>query len=563
LTLLRPTYALPAAEEGDAEERAETQVRAAAENQDKRAAAATSIAATSELVLPPGLQPTTVIDLLIERGWQDRQVTPSPRCSDATFVRRIYLDLVGRIPTRDEARRFRADTESDKRRRLIDTLLESPEYGRHMSNVFDAFLMGRRGAEKQDERRNHGWLDYLENGFNENRAWNEMARDILLARPVGQTDHGAVWFLYERKNKHQDIAEAIAPGFFGVQVQCAQCHDHPLAAEIEQRHYWGLVAFYNRGKNVNTDAGPRISESAIGGFAKFTDLSGMANDAQLTFLGKSLVVPEIAPVAAEKSAEDATENYVDRDANGRELNPRVPKFSRREQFVEQIVNDNPLVARALVNRLWALLLGRGIVHPVDMMDSNHAPSHPRLLDWLARDFADSGYNIKRLVRQIVSSRTYHLDARRVGAGTAQDSFAWALQKPLNAESLYRSMLVAVDGSLEAEDEDALNSFRDIFPEVFPEENVSVLKQSLFLSNNPALQQIVSARPGSVLTQLLTRDDNQTIVRTTFEATFGRQPDEDELIACTEFLSERTEHRHAAVSQLIWALLTSAEFRFNH
>jgi hypothetical protein len=513
-------------------------------------------------VLPPGLQPTTVIDLLIERRWQDRQITSSPRCSDAAFVRRIYLDVIGRIPTRDEAYRFRDDTESDKRRRLINTLLESPEYGRHMSEVFDAFLMGRRGAEKQRERRNHGWLDYLAHSFNENLAWNEMARDILLARPAGETDRGAVWFLYERKNKHQDIAEAISPGFFGVQIQCAQCHDHPMADEIEQRHYWGLVAFYNRGKNVKTDAGPRIGESAIGGFAKFTDLSGMANDSQLTFLGKSLVVPEIATVDADKEA-DAADKYVDRDANGREFDPRVPKFSRREQFVEQIVNENPLVARAMVNRLWALLLGRGIVHPVDMMDSNHDPSHPELLDWLARDFVDSGYDIKRLVQQIVFTRTYHLDARPEGDATAQDTFAWALQKPLTAESLYRSMLVVIDGSLEAEDESALNSFCEVFPEVFPEESVSVLKQSLFLTNNPTLQQIVAARPGSVLRQLQSRDDNQAIVRTAFEATFARQPEEDELIACTEYLSARAENHNAAVRQLIWALLTSAEFRFNH
>ena len=156
-----------------------------------------------------------------------------------------------------------------------------------------------------------------------------------------------------------------------------------------------------------------------------------------------------------------------------------------------------------------------------------------------------------------------LGGRPVGDGIAEDAFAWALQKPLTAESLYRSMLVAVDGSLEAADETALNSVREIFPEVFPEESVSVLKQSLFLSNNPTLQQIVSARPGSVLTQLLSRDDNQVMVRTAFQATFGRQPDDDELIACTEFLSERAENRHAGVSQLIWALLTSAEFRFNH
>ena len=226
-----------------------------------------------------------------------------------------------------------------------------------------------------------------------------------------------------------------------MQIQCAQCHDHPLADEIEQRHYWGLVAFYNRGKNVNTDGGPRIGESATGGFAKFTDLSGMANNAELTFLGKPFVIPESVPTEGDEDA-DAADRYLEHDANGRRFNPRVPKFSRREQFVEKIVRDNPLVARAMVNRLWAMLMGRGIVHPVDMMDSSHDPSHPQLLDWLARDFVDSGYNIKRLVREITSSRSYQLDARPTGDATARDAFAWALQKALTAESLYRSMLIA-------------------------------------------------------------------------------------------------------------------------
>ncbi len=521
-----------------------------------------SPADAAEFALPPGLRPDTVIDLLIERGWQERDVTPSPRCSDAAFVRRIYLDLSGRIPTRDETHRFLADTESDKRQRLIDALLESPAYGRHMSEVFDACLMGRRGAQRQDERRQQGWLDYLTHSFNSNRPWSQMARDILLARPVGEMDRGAVMFLYERNNKYQDIAEAIAPGFFGVQIQCAQCHDHPLADEIEQRHYWGLVAFYNRGKNVDTDAGPRVGESAVGGFAKFTDLSGMANDAELTFLGTTLIVTESRPTASEEEA-DTDDQYFARDADDKKMDPRVPKFSRREQFIEQIVNDNPLLARALVNRIWALLLGRGIVHPVDMLDSMHVPSHPQLLDWLAKDFAESGYDIKRLVRHIVSSRPYQLDARPVGNVTNPEAFAWALQKPLTAESLYRSMLIAVDGSLDAEDEGALNSFREIFPEVFPEEKVSVLRQSLFLANSPLLDQIIAARPGSFLEQVLTQDDQECMVRTAFDAAFGREPDEEELAACVGYVSTHVANRAAATRQLFWTLLTSAEFRFNH
>ena len=515
-------------------------------------------AGSDKVRVPAGLNPTTVIDLLSELHWQRTASTPSSRCDDASFVRRVYLDLIGRIPNRAEAHEFLNSQQSDKRQRLINTLIDSPEYGRHLSELFDAVLMGRNGAGKQQERIDNGWLQYLADSFNENRPWNETVRDILLARPTGQTDRGAVWFLFERKNRHQDIAEAIAPGFFGIQIQCAQCHDHPLADEIEQRHYWGLVAFFNRGKNVSTPKGVRVSESAIGGFAKFTDLTGMANDAKLTFLGKTLTVPEQGPDDGQKE-EDSADKYHD---TGNELLPRIPKFSRRGQFVEQIVKDNPLVARAFVNRVWAMLLGRGIVHPVDEMDSRHEPSHPELLDWLAIDFEQNGYDVKRLVRSIANSRVYQLDARPLGDASDASTFSWALQKPLTAESLYRSILVAVDGCLDHEDAETLNGFRDVFPDVFPAESMSVLSQSLFLSNSQSVGQLTQMRENSVLAELLAQDENQHVVHIAFESAFGRQPDDAELVQSLSFLSRKAD-RQAAIRQMMWALVTSAEFRFNH
>lgn len=518
--------------------------------------------ASETVVLPSGLEPTTVIDLLTELHWQRTGATASPGCHDAAFVRRVYLDLIGRIPTLTDAQQFLDSRESDKRQRLINSLIDSPEYGRRMSELFDAVLMGRKGAGKQQERIDSGWNQYLADSFNENRPWDELVRDILLARPAGQSDRGAVWFLYERKNNHQDIAEAIAPGFFGVQIQCAQCHDHPLADEIEQGHYWGLVAFFNRGKNVSTPQGARVSESAIGGFAKFTDLTGMASGAQLTFLGKSLTVPEQPPQDGQKE-ENSPDKYHEKDANGNELTPRVPKFSRREEFVQQFVQDNPLVARALVNRVWAMLLGRGIVHPVDKMDSMHDPSHPELLDWLAVDFAQNGYDVKRLVRSIANSQVYQLDAQPLGDASDASTFAWALQRPLTAESLYRSILVAVDGCLDNENTDMLNSFREVFPDVFPDESMSVLTQSLFLSNSDFVQRLTSVRESSVLAELVAQDENQQVVHIAFETAFGRQPDDEELIRCLSFLSDRQANRPTAIGQLMWALVTSAEFRFNH
>ncbi len=518
------------------------------------------------LALPDGLHPTTVIDVATEHHWQALDANVSPRCSDAAFVRRLYLDLVGRIPTTTERERFLSKTESGKRSELVDLLVESDEYGRRMSELFDAVLMGRGGPGKQNQRVQNGWHDYLAANFNQNRPWNEMVREILLARPKGEAEKGAVWFLYERKDNHQDIAEAIAPGFFGVQIQCAQCHDHPLAMEIEQRHYWGLVAFFNRSKNVDTPQGPRVGESAIGGFAKFTDLSGDASDALLTFLGKSLTVPEERPETG-KEPEDRDDNYLVLSNEGKEAvgedQPRVPKFSRRAEFVNAFIDENPLVARAFVNRIWAMLMGRGISHPVDEMDSMHDPSHPELLDWLARDFERSGFDIKRLVRGIVNCRAYQLDAVPLANASDESTFAWALQKPLSAEVLYRSMLIAVDGTFETEDVATLNRFRDVFPDVLPEVAMTTLKQSLFLSNSKDMQKALVFRGENRLADLARSADNQTLVRAAFLAAYGRAPDDAELLHCMAYLSERNDERESAVGQLMWSLMTSAEFRFNH
>jgi hypothetical protein len=516
---------------------------------------------------PIGANPTTVIDTIVEQSWQVAAVEPSPPCDDVAFLRRVYLDLAGRIPTSAETHAFQADDNDTKRVALVDWLLDSDDYARHMRDVFDVVLMGRvqtgrRRERAQKQRRESGWLDYLEVVFRENRPWNQIVREVVLARPAGDANRGAVQFLYERNDKHQDIAEAVSASLFGVQIQCAQCHDHLTAFEIEQRHYWGLVAFFNRGKNVETDHGPRVAESAVGGFAKFTNLSGDASDALLTFLGTDQTVEETRPDGDEKP-EDTDELYVTHDDSGTPLETRVPKFSRRQAFVDEIVSGNPLIARAFVNRVWALLMGRGIVHPVDKMDSMHDPSHPELLDWLAADFERSGYDVKRLVRAIVLSRAYQLDGRPASSAADESTFAWALQKPLSAEVLYRSMLIAVDGSLDHEDAATMEAFREVFPDVFVEEKVSDLKQSLFLSNNEVVQRVCELRPQGTLEQKLANGDLDERARIAYEAAFQRQPESEELSACRQFLDRRRERPEEAVRQLMWALLTSAEFRFNH
>lgn len=513
----------------------------------------------------PEAEPSALIDRLVAQRWQEKGVTPAPVCDDRTFVRRVYLDLAGRIPTPQEAEAFVADKSGQKRTSLVDRLLAGPEYAARMRDVFDVVFMGR---PQPNQRRRRGgpaavdfrkeWLAYLERSFAENRPWDSTVRSMLLARPGSPAEKGAVWFLYARQEKYQEIAEAISPAVFGIQVQCAQCHDHPLSPEIKQAHYWGLVAFFNRSKNKNTKDGPRVAETAVGGFSNFANLSGESSPAELTFLSDAKIPEQRPPDGAKQ--EDTPDLYQPAPAGSEE--PPVPKFSRRKQFVEQVVKGNPLIAKAAVNRFWALLLGRGLVHPVDKMDSTHPPSHPELLQALAQDFTRSGYDVKRLVRALVLSKPYQLEARPP-ANAHPDSFAYALDKPLTAEALYRSLLVATTGKAEGENPQLREELVEIFPDVFPEEHNTTLRQSMFLTNNALVQQLLQPATGNTTERLVAIADPAARVREAFRIAYGRDPDADELKHSTAFLTARPDRQAQATQQLWWAVLTGAEFRINH
>jgi hypothetical protein len=512
----------------------------------------------AENVSSSELQPTQQINHFINQGWTQDGIEPAEGCSDRTFVRRVYLDLAGRVPTNTEVDTFLADEGDDKRQSLVDLLLHSEDYVQHFADVFDALLMGRADENKYAQRSKHHWRSYLENIFRLNRPWNDVAQEILLARPDDPSQRGADWFLYERNNQHQAIAEAVAPAVFGIRIECAQCHDHMIADEIEQAHYWGLVAFFNRSKNVNTKNGPRVSESAIGGFSEFANLSGESSPNVLTFF-RAAEIDEPRPGKEEQ--QDADDLYVPARVEG---DPRVPKFSRRQKFVDQIVNDHPLVARALVNRVWAMLMGRGIVHPFDEMDSVHDPSHPELLDWLSDDFAEHGFDVRRLARSVVLSDAYQLESIRPLGVDDPATFAWYLERPLTAEQLARSMQLVVRGSFQNDDA-LVRAFRQQFLDVLPDENRVTINDALFLSNGSEFDNFLKSSNDEdhLIPRLLQFSSAKRQATLLITTALGREPAQDEVQAMAEYLEKRSGERQNALRQVVWALLTSAEFRFNH
>lgn len=488
---------------------------------------------------------TQAIDTLIAEGWAHRGVTPAPPVDERTWCRRIYLDLVGRIPTRQEMEEFVAMPPDLKRESLVDRLLKSEEYPVRMRELWDVFLMGRTMRDgHEDRRKQNGWWTFLENAFRKNRPWNETVRDLLTGRPDAPENLGASWFLYERKDEHQNIAEAVAPIVYGTKIDCAQCHDHPLAREIKQAHYWGLVAAFNRGKNV--DGTKSVSESAVGGFINFTNLKKESQPALVTLLtGKTL--PETWP-AGDGKEQDADDKYADATAK-----VRVPKYSRRAAFADAATQDNPLLARAFVNRMWAALLGRGIIHPADEMNARNAPSYPELLDWLAQDFAAQHYDVRRVIKGIVLSRSYALSA----SASAPETFAGALERPLMAEQIANSWRVAA--GVEPIDEALRRAVVAAMPDVLPREYNATFQQAQFFSNSPALGAILQPQPGNTVTRLADIPDITTRVREAFLTVHGRMPDAEESAQTVAYLNVRQPQIVESTRDLLWAMMTSAEF----
>lgn len=508
------------------------------------------------------------IDAALEQAWNDAGIAPADEIGDDVFVRRVYLDLAGRIPSLDERAAFLNNPSSDRREALLTTLLASDDHALHMADVFDVLLMGRASGRRTRERHEHGWRAWLETAFRENRPWNEIAETMLLARPATPADNAATWFLYERDNDYQKIAEAVAPAFFGFRIECAQCHDSMTASEVEQAHYWGLVAFFNRGKNEMTGQGPRIVESAIGGFSEFADIEGTSSPNLLSFL-ESETVEELRP-APDAEQPDSDDLY---QLAARDGEPREPIFSRRQRFVEDIVRDHPLFARAMVNRLWAMLMGRGLVHPFDEMDSAHSVSHPELLDLLADDFREHGHDIRRTLLAIASTRAYQRVARKPVGVEDPATFAWYLERPLSAEQFARSLHLALLGTSHVSLE-TLEPIRRAMPDVMPDENVTGIAEPLFLSNGSPLLDLIqqASQPPHPLATIATLPSAADVSSQLFLATLGREPTPEEATTIAAFLTRPDASAASAIPppidlgrlrDLTWAVVTSAEFRFNH
>ena len=316
------------------------------------------------------------------------------KADDLSFLRRIHLDLTGRVPSVDQARAFLADAAPDKRAKEVDRLLASPDYARHMALVFDVMLMERRGGAhvKSDELR--AWLRTV---FEQNRPYREIARDFIAADGTPGKQRAASAFFLERTAEPNLMTREIGRMFFGIDLQCAQCHDHPNIDDYLQTDYYGLFAFVSRTTLFRPDAKkPALLAESPTGVASFKSV----------FTDRQAITGPRAPGSVEVteavfSPGDEYQIQPTKTVRG------IPKFSRREKLSELIgAGGNRYFDRNIANRLWAIMLGRGLVHPVDQHHSNNPPAIPELLDLLSTDFAKSDYNMRSLLREIALTDIY-------------------------------------------------------------------------------------------------------------------------------------------------------------
>ncbi|HQR05488.1 MAG TPA: DUF1549 domain-containing protein [Gemmatales bacterium] len=515
------------------------------------------------------------IDTLIIKSMPKEQLTAVTASADSEIIRRLYLDLLGTIPSAQEARTFLNEKSTNKRNQLIDQLLARPEHARHMSHVVDVMLMDRRPDQRVPTAE---WQAYLYTAFAENRPWDQLIREILSADGSDPKTRPAAKFLLDRDGEVNQITRDVSRLFFGRNLQCAQCHDHPLVNDYKQEHYYGLAAFFNRTSLFpNGEDKKAVLAEKAEGEVSFQDVFDKAKKVKTT-------KPRLISLTAiNEPAFDKGKEYKVPPKKGEKPQP---VFSRRAQLAPILTSkDNHAFARATVNRFWAMLMGRGLIHPLDLDNSENPPSHPAILDLLTKEFIAHHYNLRWLLREITMSQAYQRSSEVPVQLKEIDPTKWVVAplKPLSPEQMAFAMMQAT-GLTDAE-RTALGTkcteatlYAKLSPQVSPfvstfgtrpgepegHSFLATLEQSLFLKNGSVLRDWLSIRNANLMDRLTRMKDEAQITDDLFLSILTRLPSQEERTEVIKMLQAApAAQRHTTLSELTWSLLTSVEFRFNH
>ncbi len=484
-------------------------------------------------------------------SWEQQGIAAAQPASDTEFLRRVYLDLTGRIPIVSEVYRFLEDSAPDRREQLVDELLASRDHATHLATVWRKMLLPD-GVDTGVYGGTNKFDEWLADRFEMNVPYDQLVRDLLLAE--GRvSDSGPILFYAALKLNPEELAAKTARTFLGMRMECAQCHDDKFDDSLTQEDFWGFAAYFAQisrpqGKMEMTSSVLRVRDNQRG---------------EVMLPDSDEVVPPRLPWAVPSSGV-----------------PASAEKSRREQLVDWLTTkQNGRFARATVNRVWQHLFGLGLVEPADDMRPDNPATCPEVLETLSLDFAASGYDLRRLLRALTLSDAYQLSSRSVSDEPSQALvFARMNIKSFSADQLYDCIQVAAEPKAQSNNrgEGALarfgNSPRASFIEQFqapPGQRTDYqagIPQALTLMHGRLVQGATDLSSSGKLKSLNAPffSDEQR-VETLFLSTLSRFPEPEEQSAMLAHLqtAEDDKARSQALGDILWALLNSAEFTFIH
>lgn len=489
----------------------------------------------------------------------------APRTSDELFLRRVYLDLVGQLPTPNEITLFVLNPAPDKRAKLVQRLLTDPRYGTNWAHYWRDVILYRRSAEQVIAIA--GALEpYLADQFNHNTRWDEIAQAFVQAK--GSTlEHGETGLFVAQLAEPVDVAAEMSRIFLGVQIQCAECHDHPTE-RWKREQFHEFVAFF-----------PRVGVKRMqgGGGRPSIELASFDN-------GPLVRRPAMFGTGAQ---EHFMPDLKDPSSRGKLMAPvffatgqRLPTGStddeRRSSLAHWMTSSKtPWFAKAVVNRLWFELIGEGFCEPIDDLGPEKSCVAPRTFDYLAAQFVEHGYDLKWLLATIVATDTYQRESRPRRTPD-QPAFAANVPQRLRADQLADVLTAALGSDLgrrgfngppQPYNAGPRGQFNQLFgydPSLRRSDVSSSIPQALFLMNSPQLGQSMSAqRPDTYLGRVAagTRDDESAIVEMYLRC-LAREPNERELKICREHIAAASG-RAAGLEDIFWALLNCEEIRYRN
>lgn len=519
------------------------------------------------------------IDEFIRQTWKDYEMKPSAPAEDSIWCRRLYLDLLGRIPTVEELDTFLSNRSRNRRAELVAKLLYdeeyTEEYARNWTTLWTNILIGRSGGtERNSLTSREGMQKYLRDSFARNKPYDKMVYELVSATgtttPGSPKFNGATNFLVMKVNeeKASQATAATSKIFLGLQVQCTQCHNHPFN-DWKQQKYWEMNAFFRQTRALR----------------RFTPGTRNVSGAELVdqdFAGEDNFPQEARVFYELRNGE--TRMALPKFVDGTEINPTgyVSDVNRRAELAKMIVKS-PFMDKTIVNRMWSHFLGYGFTKPIDDLGPHNQPSHPDLMEYLAREFRGHSYDLKQLITWITLSEAYSLSSRANSSNRDDDpqlgespKFTHFYLRQMRAEELYESLLVATQaaetrGNYQQQERDKsqwLQQFVTQFGTDEGDETTSfngTIPQVLMMFNGGLVKQAVNARNGSFLSKVVnSRLSRQKKLEYLSKAAFSRKPTKEELnLIGNEVLAAYNGNEVELFTDIWWSMLNSNEFIFNH